>query len=551
MVNRDGFMNEIQQKLAEVPNEVLRHIAMSMPWQYDIDTATYRDPDGFDSPLIKDKEDSQNVRVALQKTCWAKFNQNPQVNTAIRGLVGRLAGAGFEVSSGLPEVQTVLELIEKDHRNRLYNFWPKYVGRSLIEGELFLCLTVHPDGFIEVDFIDPSTVSDGGNTDDSGIIFHPRKTLMPLFYNVRLENGDLDQIPSIYIARYPELIGEAKRNRDYDRSSQQRNRSRKKAYRPLKGYYRFVVAWEKGFITRRAVSYLRSILKWLNHYENLKNYEIDHKKSSGAYAWTFNFEDIGAFRTWLALSDADRKKTAVMQPMAPGSRLFLPPGMTLTAVNPKLSTISDQDTDIFQMVTSGLNESSDITSGTPAGPYSSVRATRGPMSDRVSDEVAYFDRFLKHDFYSSIFFLMSSVSDFPETFEVEEAVDFKAVERKVPNDDGFKETKYHTEPIFKKVKRKPEDLIDVAYPVSETIEYEGRARAFLGVKHGPIAETLGIPNEDVAKKLGAGNYKRLRLRKATEDKNYPDLVYNIDAESMQEKVEGEPKKPEAPPKKEK
>jgi hypothetical protein len=532
----------VQKQVIQLPDEVLHHIAMAMPWQYDIDTHSHKDPDGFPSPLIRDKEDTQNIRNALQKTCWFKFHENPQVNTAVRGLVGRLAGAGFETSSGVRQIQEKIELVEKDHRNRLYNFWPKYVGRSLIEGELYLTLTVHTDGFIEVDFIDPSTVQDGG-TDDTGIIFHPRKTLMPLFYNVRLENGDLDQIPSIYIARYPELISVASKNKDYDRSSQQMNRSRKRAYRPLRGYVRFIVSWEKGFITRRSVSYLRTILKWLNHYENLKNYEIDHKKSSGAYAWTFNFEDITAFRTWLSLSDIDRKKTAVMQPMTPGSRLFLPPGMSLTAVNPKLASISGQDTDIMQMMTSGLNEASDVTTGSPAGSYSSVRATRGPMSDRTSDEVAYFDRFLKYDFWSGVFFLMSTMSDFPETFEVEEAVDFKATERKVPNADGFDDTKYQTEPIFGKVKKKPEDLVDVAYPVSETIEYEGRARAFLGVKHGPIAETLGIPNEDIAKKLGAGNYKRLRLRKATEDKQYPDLTYNIDAESLQETVEGEPKKP--------
>lgn len=543
-------MSDIQSKLAEVPDEVLNHIMLSMPWQYDIDTATYRDPDGFDSPLIGAKEDSQNVRNALQKTCWSKFHNNPQVNTAVRGLVGRLAGAGFETSSGIPKIQEQIEIIEKDHRNRLYHYWPKYVGRSIVEGELFLSLTVHPDGFIEVDFIDPSTVGDGG-TEDTGIIFHPRKTLMPLFYNIRLENGDLDQIPSIYIARYPELITEAKKHKDYDRSAQQLNRSRKKAYRPLRGYIRFIVSWEKGFITRRAVSYLRTILKWLNHYENLKNYEIDHKKSSGAYTWVFTFEDITAFRTWLGLSDADRKKTAVMQKLTPGSKLFLPPGMKLEAVNPKLASISDQDTDILQMMTSGLNESTDVTTGSPAGSYSSVKATRGPMSDRTSDEVAYFDRFQKHDFWSSVFFLMSTVGNFPKTFDVEEAVDFKVTEKKVTNDDGIKETIYHTEPIFGKVQRKPEDLIDIAYPVSETIDYEGRARAFLGVKHGPIAETLGIPNEYVAKKIGAGNYRRLRLKKATEDKNYPDLVYTADAESLQEKVEGEPKvKPKPKEKKE-
>ena len=71
----------------------------------------------------------------------------------------------------------------------------------------------------------------------------------------------------------------------FDITAQQQSKSRKHAYRPLGSYFRFIVATDKGFITHRATSYLRTILRWLNHYEDLKNYEIDHKKSSGAYTW--------------------------------------------------------------------------------------------------------------------------------------------------------------------------------------------------------------------------------------------------------------------------
>jgi len=522
---------ELEEQLANIPDEVLSKIAFSMPWQHDPDTGTHRDPDGFDSPLGVDKEEDSVYREALQKTSWIKFHENPQVNTAIRGLVGRLTGGGFETTSGIFEIQEQIELTEKDHRNRLYHFWPKYMGRFNIEGELFLCLTIHIDGFVEIDFIDPSNMGE--------IIFHSRKALMPLFYNVMI-NGDNEQIPSIYIARYPELIRDAKKSLDppFNITEQQQSKSRKHVYKPLGSYYRFIVATDKGFITHRATSYLRTILRWLNHYEDLKNYEIDHKKSSGAYTWVFSFENVADFRVWLALNDEDRRKTGIMQKIEPGCRLFLPPGMKLEAKNPNLTSIRDQDTDILQMVTSGLNEASDVTTGTPAGSYSSVRATRGPMSDRVSDEVAYFDRFLKYDFWSSIFFLKGAVRKFPKYFEVEEAISFKSTEKK--NEEG--ETEYKVEPIFKKIKKRPEDLIDISYPVSETIDYEGRTKAFLGAKHGPVSETLGIPSEDVAKKIGAGNYERLRLRKATEDKRYPKLVYTVDSESLQEKAEGEPTK---------
>jgi hypothetical protein len=526
--------------LKQVPDEVLSKIMLSMPWQYDVDTNTTRDPDGFDHPLATGKEDTGSTREFLQKICWNKFQQNPQINTAVRGLVGRLTGDGFETSSSIYVIQREIENIETDPRNRLYNFWPKYVGRSVIEGELFLSLTLHPDGFVEVDFIDPSTVGDGG-TEDSGIIFHPRKTLMPLFYNIKLNGGEKEQVPSIFIARYPELIMTAKADKEFKAKLQ--SKSRKKVYQPFKGYYRFIVAWDKGFITRRAISYLRTTIQWLNHYEDLKKYEIDHKKSSGAYAWVFTFEDVVSFRLWLSLTDEERKKTAIMQKMKPGDRLFLPPGMKLEAKNPSLTAIREQDTDILQMVTSGLNEASDVTTGTPSGPFSSVKATRGPMSDRVSDEISYFSRFSKYDFWGSIFFLKSAIGKFPATFKVVEAVDYKVTSKSVkePGED-FAEIKYHSEPVFEEVDRRPEELIDISFPNSETTDYEGRARAFIGVKHGPLAETLGFPNEDICKKLGGGNYRRLRLRKATEDRMFPKLVYNIDAESLQEKTEAEPPK---------
>ena len=528
----DNF-NKTLEGLKDIPEDVLRRISFVMPWQHDPDKDDGRvDPDGF-SPILDaaDKEDSSTMRSLLQGVCWNKFQRNPQINTAVRGIMGRLTGFGFETSSGEWKIQQVIEEIEEDPRNRLYNFWPKYVGRAFVEGELFLALTLHDDGFVEVDFIDPYTIS-GGGTDDTGIIFHSRKTTMPLFYNVDFDgNGDYEQIPSIFIARYPSLVNDAitsaKSMTDgYNRAWQQSSRSRKHKYRVFGGYRRFIVAWDKGLITRRAVSYLRTTIQWLNHYENLKKYEIDHKKSSGAYAWVFSFEDIRSFQTWLALSDEERRKTGVAQKMVPGSRLFLPPGMKVEAKNPNLTSIRDQDTDILQMVTSGLNEAADVTTGTPSGTFSSVKATRGPMSDRTSDEVAYFERFLRFDFWSNIFFLKSSIGAFPKFLRVRKAVAWK-----------------NKKPVFKMVDMKPEKMIEFSFPVSETIDSEGRARAFLGVKHGPISETLGIPNKEVARRMGIGGYGKARLEKATEDEMFPELVYTADAEAIQEVKEGEPKKP--------
>jgi len=519
-------LNKVQfekarQEILNMPDEELSKLTFALPWQYNPDSSSGTDEDGAPLRAAEDKEEDSWTRDRLQTECWNKFHKNPQINTAIRGMVGRLTGWGFETSSEIQEIQEAIEEIYEDPRNVLYKLLSKYVGRFEVEGELFLCLACHPDGFIEVDFIDPASIN--GFADNSGIIFHPTKPVFPLFYQIDIKNGisgDIDkiQIPSINIARYPNLIEVARREKEFKFSLQQDSRSRKSLFKEFGGYFRFIIAWEKGFLTKRAISYLRTTLKWINYYENLKTYEIDHKKSAGAYLWTVEMEDAKSFKIWLSLSDDERRKTGIGAKKTPGATLVLPPGMKLTCVSPQLPNIKDSDTDIMEMVSSGLNEPEDITSGRSKGTFASVKASRGPMSDRISDEIAFFDRFLRYDFWGSIFFLKSKLTDFKEFFNVKEAV-------------GFNDKQ---EPIFKEVKKKPEKLIDISYPVSEMLDFETRVSGLLGVKHGPVADNLGISYKTIASKLGIANYGKERLKYALEQKTYPKLNYILDQEAMQE-----------------
>jgi len=509
-------MKEAVSALSALTDEQLSLIQFAMPWQQGAeDTSSGKDADGFESDKSIMNISNLGDREFLQTTLWNKFNTNPYVGTAVRGQVGRLTGFGFEISSEILEIQEAIEDNEYDPRNRLYSFWTKYVGRAIIEGELFLCITLHKDGFTEVDFIDPSHITGG---DNDGIIYHPNKATFPLFYYVNQEGvqGTTKSavlVPSIFIAYYPELLKVAESIPGFNKELYKSSLGSGNKYKNVGGFKRFIVAWDRSFVTRRNVSYLRTVLEWLNHYENLKKYEIDHKKSAGAYLWVITMEDAKAFRTWLSLSDEERRKTGIMAKKTPGSTLILPPGLTLTAHNPKLPTISEGDTDILHMVTGGLNEPEDVSTGQSKGTFASVKASRGPMSDRTSDEIAYFDRFLKFDFYRAIFFLKSKVSSFPEIFTVKMAIDFDNKQ----------------EPIFKKVKRRPEFLMDVSYPISEVIDAEARAKAYLGVKHGSVNDTLGIPNNEIAKKLGFGNYRRLRLLRETEKDRYPVLEPPVDS----------------------
>lgn len=513
--------DEVVEHLKALPDDVLSRISFAMPWNYDDSTGGYRDPDGFDAKSHV-KEDVLWKREDMQVECWSKFHRSPQVSTAVRGLVGRMTGWGFHASSRIWEIQEVIEEIELDQRNRLYNFWPKYVVRALVEGELYLILTTHDDGFIEVDFLDPSVLDTSVGGGD-GIIFHPGKTIMPLAYAINDGNGNHWQIPSVFVARFPELKNTLMAQKDYVSKHYIGSRSRKKKYQKVAGFTRFIVAWDRGFVTRRNISYIRTVIEWLNYYENLKKYEIDHKKSAGAYVWVVEVEDIRSFRLWLSLTDEQRRKTGIMQKKTPGATLVLPPGMKLTAQNPNLPNISDSDTDILHMVTGGLNEPEDVSTGQSKGTYASVKASRGPMSDRISDELAWFDRFLKYDFWGAIFYLRSQLTDdFPETFSVRMATTFK-----------------DKKPQFKEIKRRAEQLIDVTYPISEMVDYEGRAKGLLGTKHGSLYDTMGLPNTELARRMGFGNYYQLRLQQATEEEEYPDTILTLDQEAMQERVEGE------------
>ena len=507
----------------ELTEENYREYQFSAPWQYSGTTAV-RDSDGFPVVGSPTKEASPVPREILHAHIWHKFHSNPHVNTSTRGLVGRLTGNGFATVSDIREIDKVIEETETDYRNRLYDYWPKFVTRTFISGELFLCFTCHDDGFIEIDFIDPDVI-DG--EPEHGIIFHPRKTRMPLVYCIKDTDNDIEEhIPSIYLARYPDLYKVAKDQEGFSAQMMNNCRTKKKKFKSIGGFNKFIVSWDLGLITKRSTSHLQTILQWLNHWENLKMYEIDHKKSSGAYVWVIKFKDVKSYLVWLGLTAEEKRKTGIGEKKTPGSTIVLPPGAEMVASNPNLPKISDGDSDIMQMISSGLNESQDVTTGQNKGTFASVKASRGPMSDRVSDEMICFERFLRWDFWGNIFFIKSEITDFPKTFPAEEAVDFDE----------------NQEPIFETVEKKPESCLDICFPISEIENIEGQAKATLGVKHGSLNDTAGIPNEEIMKKLGFRGYKKLRLKKATEDKKYPKTILAVDQEGHQETTETEPPK---------
>jgi len=475
-----------------------------------------KDEDGF---VTIDYSDLNNF-VDWQAECWKKADGNPQINSHIRDFVGRVAGWGFEINSQLRDVQAVIDDLFEDPRNDLYQKIPQYVARSEIEGELHLLLSIHKDtGFIEVDFISPQGIR-GGGQNNSGVIFHPSKQTFPLYYFVQFEVPDesglgtkIEEtiVPSINIAYFPELdnvISEGQYG--FSKEKLKASKDSRNGLEDVNNYYRFMIKWDRSFLTQRNVSHIKTTIEWVNYYEDLKRYEIDHKKSSGSYLWVVKMEDRRAFREWLNLSPEERKNTGIMEQKEPGGTMVLPPGLSLEVHNPNLNSISDQDTDVMQMVSSGLNKPQDMVLGDYSSTYASVKAAQGPQSDRVNDELAYFKRFLIYEFFRGLFYLKSVVDpSFAWKRKVEEAVDFS-----------------NGQPRIEKVKKPVYKLIDIVFPVSNLEDTKNTADALLGANHGSVADVLGIPKSEIAKRLGFTNYPTLRKIHAAEEDFYPTTESN-------------------------
>lgn len=544
------FNDDTLEALEQIPDHVLQKIQFAMPWQdpspKDISDTKSKvfDEDGF--PVIGGKHGYGNL-PELQIICWEKFNKNPQISLHVRDVMGGLCGQGFGITSEIDEIQETIDDLFEDPRNNLWINMPKYVARAEVEGELFQVLTCHEDGFVEIDFLDPSVLK--GGDDGTGIIFHPTKTNFPLGYlfQTTIDNQTSTVcVPSINVAYFPSLKKEllaSLKNFAADISFSETN---DKKFKSLGGFYRFIISWDKGFFTPRNVSHIRTTIEWLNYYEELKKYEIDHKKSAGSYLWVASFEDLKSFRLWLSLDAKERQATGLMQKKAPGGTIMTPPGVKFQCVNPQLQKISEQDTDILQMVTSGLGKTEDTMTGSVRGAQSGIQASRGPIVDRLNNEIEYFRRYLQYTFFRSIFYLRQELGVLKKKIRVLTVIGYDEVDKEVEvptADGGVKKVKKKVKEPKKKYKMKsPYQLLEFNFPTSEVGDLQGRARALLGVKHGSLSESLGIPREEIAKKLGFGNYKKLRLRHSEENLKYPELLTTVEQESIQESTEGEKRK---------
>jgi len=211
--------------------------------------------------------------------------------------------------------------------------------------------------------------------------------------------------------------------------------------------------------------------------------------------------------------------TGILAPKTPGGTLMLPPGFKLVCHNPKLSPITNQDEDIKEMISAGLNVPKDVMTGSSSGTtYGGAKLSRGPVSDRTSDQQVDLERWLIHSFWRGVLWLNSKVTGTPWIVKEERAYKFE-----------------NGQPKFKKVDVPLHRTIEIGFPQSAMDDLDNRTKALLGVKHGPLTKTLGVSNASVSRKLGFSQPTKERLLLATEEKQFPELMTNEEVESTQER----------------
>ena len=116
-----------------MPDELLPKIQFTFPWQYnttDVIVEVAKDSDGFPIQVGTKKGDPKVTREFLQKECWNKFHRNPQINTSVRGLTGRLTGCGYETTSGIEKIQDAIE-------ERFRKYYTVSLGNYAVQKEYF------------------------------------------------------------------------------------------------------------------------------------------------------------------------------------------------------------------------------------------------------------------------------------------------------------------------------------------------------------------------------------------------------------------------------
>jgi hypothetical protein len=512
VINGDYLFDGISNDITYMVNNLKSLVGANGAVGVDVDGAPVEVDDILTAILHKATGGDDSI-TALRDACWKSYEASPFVQTAVGDFVDAIIGDGFKVSSNRPMLRNLVDTHTTDFRNKLYLRYKQFLTHYRIGGQGYFSMTIHPptgERLVEVDHLAPDSIEE--------IFFHPAKTHMPLWYKVKTESGETIYILSINVAYSAKILDHPSIQIPKDTSGDEivfDGYSGDPVFASVRNCTRFIVDWEGETIEKWPKSRLRSIIVWNNLYTMMKLIEIDHKRALASFAWIIQPEDEEALTRLASLTDEQKKATGLWGAKSPGSTLVGIPGCTIKAESPKLPPISGADSDILEMVVAGLNQPSDIVTGTANGTFASVNSTRAPMVERIRHSQSWFEGLLRYEFWKPIIFLHNVVFRFPLTFSERRVIDFE-----------------DKKPKWGRVSSPAWEHLNFSFPINENANFSEAVRDAAGSKHVGMTESLGLSRKFAVRRLGCGNYHGERLEAETERELYPDLAIPTDQEAL-------------------
>lgn len=487
--------------------------------KYDPDGYPIGDGSGLIEMLTGTVEELDKLGLdALRDESWRQYKTSPFIQPSVHDARDSLCGHNFEVTSPNSAIKKVIDGFWYHPLNEINKRIKQFVLTKKVTGELFLILTINKQaGLVEVDMVPPERITGIGDN-NCGILFHSRKTRLPLVYNIRFDNGDEEHVPSTKVAYSPDLIKDL-----YNEESESKgfDKAKLKASKGdgIGGFKRFMVEWEGPCLAQRSTSYLRSVLVWNNFFTILKLAEIDHKRAMSAFCYAIKPETLEAWEAWVELPYEKKLETGLLTEKKSGSTIELPFGYDMKILCPQLPSLTGNDNDLIELLSGGLNTARDSMTGSSVETYAGVKLSRGNISDRVKADQEEFERFCKFDLLQPILFIYVNLFGLPNSFTNRECIGYEHA-----SDEG------KPKPIFDDVQRKVHiggdirKLITISMPIMTLEPVESQTKAWLGTKPAGADESLGISKKTIAEKLGISDYHAERMARDTEEACYPPLV---------------------------
>jgi len=476
-----------------------------------------------------DKTESSFDRTTINDEAWKKYCEDAFVGSAIDRLAGRVMGRGFNISSHIYNIQEYIDELVDSPINELYSSYLGMGIRKMTEYELFLRCSIHNDGFIEFDVVEPNDIAGSGNL-KHGILPHKTKATLPLWYRVKkhqnlalttVSNAEYELIPSIYHVYMPELANTYTdaELKGFAATPISKDPALEKRSKGSVLYRQYILSWRHGVKEiLRNVSKLRTIFEPLEDFKQNKRWRSDYMKALTSYFIFYEFTDKMSWYRWQSLTPEKKRETGLLQTLRPGDRLLLPPGIKGTIQNPNLPKLSGDDEDLLKWMATAANTPYDIFASDSKGPtYASTKSSRPFYMDYINDWQGFTETFFIMDFFRFAFWVKSKLDKrFKYLYPIEVCTGW-----------NNREAKFETKkiPAYK--------LISCNFPASQEINLGDVANGVLGSKRGDLTWHLGISKEAQAEKLGIQNYKKQLMKRAEEEKMYPkELVSNVGNSDM-------------------